>query len=146
MCSFLLMLCTIKIYNNKYCVVNDSSLGVYKKDNISRKVFSILATMYHYVLRSPYALLNINWADIKTYWEYTRYRSIAFDNLEDMVDHYKRQIDNNYLDPNPQFYYQNTLMANSDDIFYGLDEASFPPGITDADDTVDYIDIDSSSC
>ena len=78
--------------------------------------------MYHYILRSPYTVHNAHWGEVQRYCDYTYYKSIKFNDIDDMLRHYKKQIEYNDLDPNPQFFYNNTLMHNSDEVFYGYDE------------------------
>lgn len=77
--------------------------------------------MFHYVLRSSYGLLNTEWAKVQVYQDYTRYTSLKFDDMEAMLAHYILQLRLNYLEPHPQFYYQDSFMENSDDIFNGYD-------------------------
>ena len=77
--------------------------------------------MYHYILRSPVCIPSTNWDDIQSYLHYTRYKSPKFEHLHDMVADYKREIKENYITPNPEFYYDGTLMRNSDDVYYGFD-------------------------
>ena len=53
--------------------------------------------MYHYIIRSPHTIENGIWSEVNWYWEYTKYKSEYFDNIQDMLDSYKEHIHRNRL-------------------------------------------------
>ncbi len=81
--------------------------------------------MYRYVIRSTAVIVDA-WAEAICYWDYTRYKSIPFLTQQEMVDDYKRHVERYGLVPNPMFFYNDTYMLNSDDVYYGYDELRSP--------------------
>ena len=83
------------------------------------------AAMYRYVIRSTAVIVDA-WAEAICYWDYTRYKSILFPTLQEMVDNYKGHVERYGLVPNPMFFYNDRYMLNSDDVYYGYDELRCP--------------------
>ena len=79
-------------------------------------------SQYHYLLRSYRRVIPGDWSERILYKDYILYKSIPFDTIMEMRDDYARQIHKYYLDPNPQFFYNNHYMRNSDAVYYKLDE------------------------
>ena len=91
--------------------------------------------MYRYVIRSPAVIVDA-WSEAICYWDYTRYKSTPFATLEEMVNDYKTLVNRYGLVPNPMFFYNDSYMLNSDDVYYGYDELR-SPNIEESDIAVD---------
>ena len=77
---------------------------------------------YHYILRSYRRVIPGEWSERTLYKDYILYKSYPFDTIIDMRDDYAKHVRSYYLDPNPQFFYNNEYMKNSDAVYYELDE------------------------
>ena len=76
-------------------------------------------SMYHYVIRTRGCITD-NSFETTTYCDYTLYKSKEFNNIQDMLTDYKRQLLRYGLIPNPMFFCNNVYLNNSDNIFYDI--------------------------